>query len=316
MSQFAVDVRTVESVSPHPNADRLELATVDGLLYQMVVGKGEFTVGDPAIYFPLDAVLPEQLRMTLGLPRNRIKTVKLRGQISQGVLVPLHKLPALVPSGADLAGALGVTKYEPEECVGQGGARMTTLPAGLSVYDIENAERHKADWAALLASPHVVTEKLEGTNFCAHIDEDGVFRVCSRRHTVEEGDNVWWHVARKYNLPRVLHQMQGSTRNNIAIYGEVIGPKVQGNYYGRPSLELYVFDMKVNGQWLPWDALGYVIEVEYPDLTLVPVVALENDGRSHIHSALLREGVVVRALYDPRVVLKLKNKEYLCASTL
>ena len=187
MSQFAVDVRTVESVSPHPNADRLELATVDGLLYQMVVGKGEFTVGDPAIYFPLDAVLPEQLRMTLGLPRNRIKTVKLRGQISQGVLVPLHKLPALVPSGADLAGALGVTKYEPEECVGQGGARMTTLPAGLSVYDIENAERHKADWAALLASPHVVTEKLEGTNFCAHIDEDGVFRVCSRRHTVEEG---------------------------------------------------------------------------------------------------------------------------------
>ena len=312
MSHFAVDVRVIESVRPHPNADRLELASVEGLGYQMVVGKGEFNQGSKAIYIPLDAVLPDALRDSLKLQRNRIKTVKLRGEISQGLLVPLSAIPV----GTDIAVALGISKHDPDEHVGMGGGSTMTLPAGLTMYDIENAERFQSDFQEILSGEYVVTEKLEGTNFCAVLDEDEVFHVCSRRHSLEESDSVWWHVAQKYNLRDTLSAiragMDGAT--HLALYGEVIGPRIQQNYYNLPEVELRVFDLKVNHRWASWSSLCEIQRRHFDHIQLVPE-AIFNEDRSILAPNKLREGVVVRRRDDSPFgacrLLKLKSKEYL-----
>lgn len=94
MSTFDVTLRRISKVWLHPNADRLEMAEVEGLAYQFVVPKGAHAAGDRVLYFPIDALLPDELSTRLGVKnylvgplKNRVKTARLRGEISQGVVV-------------------------------------------------------------------------------------------------------------------------------------------------------------------------------------------------------------------------------------
>lgn len=320
MSQFAADVRIVTELRAHPDADRLELAKVNDLDYQMVVGKGEFVTGDRVLYLPLDAVLPDGLRDMIGLKKNRVKTIKLRGEISQGVLVPIVSLLSHFKIGTDLAPVLGITKYDAEDHASLGEGTRTTLPAGVSVYDIENAERFKAHAAELLAGGHVVTEKLEGTNFCAVLDEQNEYFVCSRKHTVD-GDTIYNRVAEAYGIRSVLATIKELYKaSHVSIHGEIIGPRVQGNYYDRPKLELYVFDIKVDHKWLDWLPFAATMGACAYHIPLVPVLPSydpQNGGKSLLAPDKLREGVVIRPVnerYDHqlgRLILKFKNPEYL-----
>src|SRR5690349_7977254 len=102
MSTFAVTIESIDRVWAHPNADRLELASLRGMTYQFCIPKGEYAPGDTVVYFPIDSLLPPALIETLGLTgklrgktADRIATVKLRGEISQGVVAhPDIVLPA------------------------------------------------------------------------------------------------------------------------------------------------------------------------------------------------------------------------------
>src|SRR5512139_805408 len=150
MSTFAVTTEAVEKVWEHPNADSLELAKLEGMDFQFVVPKGSIFPGEVCLYFPVDSLLPEYILEYLNLTgklsgkdKNRVKTIKLRGEISQGIIVAQWEL-GLYPThetGMDLTETLGVTKYEsPEQLVK--GARTSTLPPELHVYDIEGCERY------------------------------------------------------------------------------------------------------------------------------------------------------------------------------
>jgi RNA ligase (TIGR02306 family) len=133
MSTHRVEVVKIDAVEKHPNADRLELAKIEG--WQVVTGKGNFQAGDLALYIPVDSVLPNSLELRLFPPgskitlkKGRIRSIKIRGQMSQGMIIPLSdveqelaatwdgksKLPKY-SVGVDLAGVLNVTKYEPPE---------------------------------------------------------------------------------------------------------------------------------------------------------------------------------------------------------
>lgn len=119
MSKLKVEVVQIDEVLPHPNADRLELARVAG--WHCVVQKGRYATGDRAVYIPIDSVLSEQLEAKLFPPESkiklhnrRIKTIKLRGAISQGLLVSPEEVGLeRVSIGTDVAEKLGITKYEP-----------------------------------------------------------------------------------------------------------------------------------------------------------------------------------------------------------
>ncbi len=119
MSTHAVEIAEILSIQPHPNADRLELATVKG--WNCVVPKGEFKAGDSCIYIPIDSVLPETIEAKIfgadskiKLTNRRVKTIKLRGAISQGLIVAPSTFDLeRTKTGTDVTKTLGVTKYEP-----------------------------------------------------------------------------------------------------------------------------------------------------------------------------------------------------------
>ena len=110
LTRKLASIQRIKVLEPIANADAIERATVLG--WQLVVKKGEFAVGDLCVYCEIDALLPE--RPEFLRPRKfLIRTVRLRGQISQGICFPLDILPAgtLVAEGADVTGALGIVKY-------------------------------------------------------------------------------------------------------------------------------------------------------------------------------------------------------------
>ena len=121
-----VTIRTVSELIPIKGADRIELAKVDG--WQCVVKKGDFEVGQMGFYFEIDSILPaDDERFAFLEPRKfRIKSMKLRGALSQGLLMPMsiltdeeaEDLAMLAPIGSttsttDLAAFFRVQKYEP-----------------------------------------------------------------------------------------------------------------------------------------------------------------------------------------------------------
>src|SRR5687767_5841424 len=126
---FKVPYTTITAINPHPNADRLELATVYG--FQVIVGKNLFKPGDKAIYVPIDSILPDALEIVLFPPdskiklhHHRVRQIKIRGLASQGMLIYPKELVDYYDFGSlgkylkeetDLRDILGIKKYEPPE---------------------------------------------------------------------------------------------------------------------------------------------------------------------------------------------------------
>ncbi|HEX9972761.1 MAG TPA: RNA ligase (ATP), partial [bacterium] len=113
-------IQKIKNLEPIPEADKIEKATVLG--WQLVVKKGDFKVGDHCVYCEIDSVLPEKPEYEFLRPRKfRIKTAKLRGQISQGIAFPIGAIKELanveIKEGLDVTEIIGVQKYEPPPAV-------------------------------------------------------------------------------------------------------------------------------------------------------------------------------------------------------
>ncbi len=121
MAELKIEVVEIDNVIKHPNADRLDICTIKG--WECVSGRGQFLVGEKAVYIPIDSILPEELEAKvfgnskIKLNKHRVRTIRIRGAVSQGLLVPLETLgiKETVKVGSDLTGELGVTKYEPKD---------------------------------------------------------------------------------------------------------------------------------------------------------------------------------------------------------
>lgn len=106
-------VRRISALRPIPGADRIEVAVVDG--WECVVKKGEFMVGEQIIYVEIDSVMPEKPEFEFLRDRKfRVRTIKLRKQISQGLVLPLSIVREHIIVDDDVTDILGVTKYDPE----------------------------------------------------------------------------------------------------------------------------------------------------------------------------------------------------------
>lgn len=327
MSSFKIAVHIIESVRNHPNADRLDLATLHGMGWTFVVGRDQYKPGDAVVYFPIDSVLPESIQETLGLKgklsKNRVKTIRLRGEYSQGLVASPADLgiTEYLPE-EDLAERLGVTKYEPPTLLTKQG-RISPLPATVSHYDIENVQNFPVQFEDLLDQFVYITEKVEGSHFAISLDADGVYTVCSRNCTIErDGDkpNTWLDVAEtwggKERLDRVRTYLkeQGYVHaaGTLTLRGELIGPGIQGNIYGLNSPKVLFFDLEINQQPVPpslfieaMSALGIetVPLLEY-DVHLETWLAgkslLDASTGQSVLAQTLREGIVVKPMVEQR----------------
>ncbi|QEH36607.1 RNA ligase [Aquisphaera giovannonii] len=342
-------IQTVNAVEPIPNADAIEKIRVLG--WWVVVKKGEHQPGDKLVYCEIDSLLPERpefefLRASSFKPAQtdatgavtlpagfRIKTVRLRGQVSQGICFPLSILPPGAPTeeGADVTDLLGVIKWEPPLPVGMGGKVKGQFPGFLPKTDETRVQILEPVLERNRGKTFYVTEKLDGTSFTAFIRE-GEFGICSRNLWMDEADesNVLVRVAKGLKLEEKLRAARERLGHDLAIQAEVIGPGIQKNKYALPAVTLRVFSvLNVDAYRLvdhgvklevlselglePVPQLGTIVL----DHTVDQLVAF-SEGVSALNPKVQREGVVLRPLaeeYDEdiggRLSFKVINPKFL-----
>lgn len=296
-SRKLASIRTVESVVKHGNADSLEIVTLQDMFWQVIVRLGDVKVGDKVVYFEIDSLLPTSApwfpaSLTQGAQGAqggqaskscmtiddesyfRIKTIKLRGEISQGLILPFDDalkqamgvLEAL--DGFDATQHLQVKKYEPNVRKSggpKGGPKKESsgipFPTHLvSKTDETRVQTCKRDFIALLGQPYYITVKCDGMSATFLIDpETKDFLVCSRNLTLprpEFDDNgkiikgngdsssqIWG--LKWATLPILESTLRKYTEEGryYAIQGEVCGPKIQKNLLGLKENRLFVFNV-------------------------------------------------------------------------
>ena len=275
MSTFRVPVEVV-TIEPHPNADALEIANIQG--FQAIVKKGQFQSGQLIAYIPEAAIVPDELLESMGLKgvlhgpgKNRVKAIRLRGIVSQGLVYPVRDGWV---EGQDVAEELGITKWEPRPDVPddgeprprrtpQGNPNAFSVGASRTIrYDIENYRAHAK--RGILADGELVTytEKIHGSWVCfallpkgmAHA-EYGDFIVTSKglaksgqalKPDVEGGRGNWyWRAAREFDIEARMRKVWGGTCDlPVFLVGEVFGEGVQDLTYGTP-LTFRAFDIYI-----------------------------------------------------------------------
>jgi RNA ligase (TIGR02306 family) len=244
MDRKLASIQVIKELSPINGADAILCAKVLG--WECVVRKSEFSVNDKCVYFEIDSVLPisswnDHLRREAD-KKLRVKTIRLRGQLSQGLALPLSILPVgEYEVGMDVTSLIGVEKYEPVVPAHLSGMVKGNFPSFL----------HKTDEVRLQSEPNVLSEaiskglmligtlKMDGTSFTAYRRDDS-FGVCSRNLDLKEtADNAHWRMARKLKIEEILR----SENANLCIQGEMVGPGIQSNRMGLKETDLYLFNL-------------------------------------------------------------------------
>ena len=282
-------IRTIDNVSAIDGADNIVCVTIGG--WKCVAKKGEFKQGDLCVYFEVDSILPasderyqflaktfkeyptESGKLLMG---HRLKTIKLRGQISQGLALPLTAFTEITTptKDVDVTGLLQVQKYE-SSISSTGGTSQSgktrTFPEFLIKSDQERCQNISKQIFADMDKQYEVTQKLDGSS-ATFFHKDGVVGLCSRnlqlatpnginaepskpllvrikqhlsnlfsrkvKVATQDDLNSYWHqAAEKYNIFNLLKQYG----KNIALQGEIIAPSIQQNHEKVAELLFYVY---------------------------------------------------------------------------
>lgn len=334
-------VQTVLATEPIPKADAIERLHILG--WWVVAKKGEYRPGDQVVYCEIDSLLPERpefefLRPSCFKPAImdgdtviqragfRIKTVKLRGQVSQGICFPLSILPAGTSEevGADVTDALQIIKYEPPIPTGMSGRVKGEFPAFIPKTDEIRIQVLEPVLTRYRGVTLHMTEKLDGTSVTAFLRDDE-FGLCSRNLWLDESDrsNELARLAERLDLPKKLRELRDRFGFQPAIQGEAIGPGIQKNKYGLSQVELRVFNVIDIDAYRLIDHDRMLAALDMLELSGVPQLGetvLEHTidelvqlatGPSVLNPKIHREGIVFRPereQHDPDVGGRLSFK--------
>ncbi len=347
MSSLICKVVKVKEILPHDNADRLEIVKVKG--WQCISSKNRYKTGDEAVYIPIDSLIPFELSEKLGITNylsnkikdpkgniiaSRVKTIKLRGVLSQGLIIdkePEWKL------GQDVRELLKIEKYEPPE-TSEGGCTLksrgfTQYPEFTGFPQYTNIENFKNFPDVFEEGEEVVIlEKIHGTNFrVGNVDpfnipwkyvplmlkmrllltkylgikNPGFFVVGTHRTNLKKAQkdkflNVYWRMAEKYELKNKLSLDE-------EVFGEIYGYGIQKFFpYDSPFTQATrFFDVMIHNQYLNW--FHFQNFCERKNLPMVPVLyvgpfSLEkiielSSGKSLIGDHM-REGVIIKSTIE------------------
>lgn len=325
MSRKLASVQRVKAIKPIEGADRIEIVQI--LNWDCVAKKGEYKVGDLVVYFEIDSLLPDipAFEFLKGsswsqkLNKYKISTHKFRGQISQGLVIPIKDLEELdrqihgreeiVPiayiEGTDLTEILNIEKYEPPISNGPLGdlihhewyvpktdeERIQTCAENV-LPEYMNCEH--GEWYASI--------KLDGCSCTAGLFAD-MFLIGGRNQWYK-GPNMYTETVKKYgDLEEKLKYHQEKTGQYIVLQGELCGPGIQSNKLGLIEKEWFVFNAYVSdtGEMDSYKKVGlYVMEAicEYLGLKMVPIVDFK-DGflfEKHIEKGSSIDEIVVELL--------------------
>jgi len=285
-------VRRIKQILPIAGADKIELALVDG--WQVVVKKGEFTEGSLAVYFEIDSFVPDTIAPFLtkegydpkefnGVKGERLKTIKLRKQLSQGLLLPLAVAEASgkrFNEGDDVTELLGVQKWEAEEkATNTSGnllpSKTRSFPYFIKKTDQERAQNYGPMIEQNLDTKFETTVKKDGSsltvfrivpdstfyedakemvhgkdslftkikNFVLRKKPQPVYGLCSRNVLLPLEGNSNFHVAAKPLIEKLKNEVSIALEGSIALQGELVAPDIQGNYEKVDGVEFHLFDI-------------------------------------------------------------------------
>lgn len=312
----------IDAISPIDGADAIELITVGG--WNVVAQKGLYSVGDGAFYFEIDSLLPldnpafeflatRGVKEVDGKRYHRLKTIKLRGQISQGLLVPWSEFGGIyydwseeashraasfvdpVDEPYSFAEALGILKYDDVVVANAGNADTAgSFPTKYGQKtDAERVQNLKKYWDQIKTIDWYASEKIDGCSLSVFRDEDGNFRVCSRNWEVKDGANIYWNTVRQYQ------STFDTLPPGFGIQAEIYGQGIQGNRLGLNGKYIAVFNYLYNGRPLEvqnWPQHIYKLaaptyDLELPD-TVEEAIEQANGIKSNISKDRLAEGIV------------------------
>jgi RNA ligase (TIGR02306 family) len=353
MERKLASIQKIGSVTPIEGADAIEMVTVNS--WKVVSKKNEFKEGDLCVYFEIDSFLPveepfEFLRKSsyrkMGdLEGFRLKTIKLRKQVSQGLCLPISILEKndemkigiskqpwgdqlqlgpyddaiVIEEGTDVTEYLGVVKYEPPIPAQLAGKVKGNFPGFIRKTDEERIQNLTSKYDGMKKHTFYVTEKLDGSSATFYYN-DGVFGVCSRNlELIETEGNTFWEVARELDLENKLRDYG----RNVSIQGELIGESVQGNSYkikGQTVRFFNLFDIDLQEyhslsmfQSLMSD-LGLetvpVLNIHFHLPDTIDELLLMADGKSELNANFDREGLVIRSL-DRKISFKVISNKFL-----
>jgi RNA ligase (TIGR02306 family) len=321
-------IRKIDALTPITGADAIECAHVGG--WKVVVKKGEYVAGDLAVYIEIDSWVPTTLAPFLSkgnYPRvynevegERLRTVKLRGQVSQGLLLPLDVLRGKVSDNdfeylsdcenMDVTELLSIQKWEPATefmSADAKGAFPSQIPKtdqeriqNLS-YELEQWKTEGITWE--------VTEKLEGSSMTAYLI-DGEFGVCSRNLNLKPNpDATFWKTAIDAKLEEAMRKFG----DNIALQGELVGEGIQGNIYKLKGTHFYVYDIYDIAEGKYFEPIDRRVFCKMYAINHVPVMHANTELLTSVDSLLtLAEGKSVMGMIGCEregLVFKCNDKE-------
>lgn len=318
------------------------------------MNKGLYKANDLVVYCEIDSWLPAEVapfltkegkepKEYLGVKGERLRTVKLRGQISQGLVLPLDVIHEVMCNenslgyscedsallthykddyeGMDVSELLNIKKWEPPAEFIAANAKGN-FPSFIPKTDQERIQNLAKDFNAL-QSEHLweITEKLDGSSLTAYVfgDQEG---VCSRNLDLkDEGENTFWTTAKKYNLIETIK----ITERNLAIQGEMYGSGINGNLYNLTDIRFAcydIFDIDKQEYLLPDERWELCMKLGIPHVPLEGVdqdisemtiqdILDSADGTSRLNQKSIREGYVYKSMTDPSVSFKAIGNSYL-----
>lgn len=352
-------IRTIESINPIENADAIEVASIGG--WNVVVKKDTHKVGEQVVYFEIDSWIPTELAPFLskgkeprefeGVKGERLRTIKLRGQVSQGLILAINDITheivldeyeynfndVMWKEDEDVTEVLNVKKYEKPVNANLAGIARGNFPSFIPKTDqerIQNSKRDLVEWVEGYYQ-FEVTEKVDGSSCTAYRNdrllEDGkdAIGVCSRNLDLKETEgNAFWSTARSAGIIDALERCN----MNIAIQGEVAGPGIQGNQYKLPNVMFLVFDIFDIDAQKYYDAFERDAFCQVFKITPAPVIeknmllhaynsTIESlltmaEGESKLNALYgsgqsTREGLVFKCLSDPSISFKAISNQWL-----
>jgi len=334
---------------PDPETQTLQVAFILG--WQVVVSKSEnLKKGQHVVFCEIDSMLPGNAEwLPIAVKKRvdgqkkkdffRVKTIRLRGELSQGLIVPLSKLCGWGGNidgtkyglGDDLTSLLKIEKYEAPISTNNKFSRaskisrMKSFPSHLlSKTDEPRIQSYPGMLKTIQRKPYYSSVKLDGMSATYVIDpETKDFLVCSRNYVRECPEKLsdtcpYFYVATKYNLEEKLRENPG-----IAIQGEICGPNIQKNPLGLKDYQFYVFNVVDVESHTKKDFLEMCIICKQIELETAPVEesaeSFEYESIGHLlerakgkyePSGKTREGLVFRT-FDQSISFKVINNDFL-----
>jgi RNA ligase (TIGR02306 family) len=306
-------IEPILELIPIEGADRIELARIQG--WKSVVKKGDFKVGDTIVFVPIDTIIHQKEWNAFLWDKDkdaskpvRIKTKKLKGCVSQGLIFPLTILPEGTPinEGDDVASLIGVEKYEVQLAPALAGRIRGNFPSHvISKTDEDNLLSNiKVLEEIKECNTVVITLKMDGSSGTLIKDHEGNLTVCSRTVNLQEGNNAFWNVVNKYELTSKIP-------NNTSIQFEVCGPAIQQNKIGLNSLDYYVFNYKdlESGEYIDINEILFlqraeIIKIYHDDeVKNLTIDFLQDLANQQVYkNGKPAEGIVIRGIrYDEKL---------------